>query len=606
MITLASQLPSRTATLKTTDVTELLADRAAMDKLFQQVQENLLSDLETYDIQDNATLKGIYKDLVWLAIYHRNMIEAEKYTKLQVPLIEKESELLRHGQFFDALKTAYGEATTLEGPTFESVFEKTLYENLQGIPFEMIRDWVEASKGYYQTLSENTLRGAEVGQYQTVLNSTGTEVPEAFVMAFLKHMMTREIYLPLREEALAVYGRLLEENPVVIEEKIDIWEARAISLTNEKDLTPVVIGIWDGGTDMSVFAEANRFTNAKEVLDGEDNDNNGFIDDIHGIAFDPVFNPTKGLLLEKGEVVFETKMLQDLSKGNSDLRANIKSEEADAFQAFMTGLEPEQMQDFSEAMAWYGNYSHGTHVAGIAQVGNPAAQVLGARISFPYQTLPPLPTEEFVAQKAAAYQAYIRYFRQQGVRVVNMSWGYSPEYYEVSLALHNIGKDPEERKDLALTYFNMERAALYSAIKKSGNILFIAAAGNSNNDADFVEVIPSSLNLTNVLTVGAVDSEGKRTSFTTGGKSVDVYANGFEVESFVPGGDRLAYSGTSMAAPQVANLAGKLLAVYPKLSTGQLIDYIVRGCDRSDEGFQLIHPKRSVQLLKREIDQLED
>ena len=45
-----------------------------------------------------------------------------------------------------------------------------------------------------------------------------------------------------------------------------------------------------------------------------------------------------------------------------------------------------------------------------------------------------------------------------------------------------------------------------------------------------------------------------------------VDANGYQVESFYPGGALIRESGTSMASPAVANLAAKLFALDPKLT----------------------------------------
>src|SRR5204862_425114 len=130
-------------------------------------------------------------------------------------------------------------------------------------------------------------------------------------------------------------------------------------------------------------------------------------------------------------------------------------------------------------------------------------------------------------------------------------------------------------------------------------ILFVAAAGNSNNDAAFAEYIPSGIDLPNVLTVGAVDQAGEETSFTSFGKNVDVHANGFEVESTLPGGERMKYSGTSMAAPNVTNLVGKLLALDPGLNVAALTDLIQRAATKSADGrINLINPKRSLELLE--------
>jgi subtilisin family serine protease len=61
----------------------------------------------------------------------------------------------------------------------------------------------------------------------------------------------------------------------------------------------------------------------------------------------------------------------------------------------------------------------------------------------------------------------------------------------------------------------------------------------------------------------------------------------------------MKYSGTSMAAPNVANLAGKLLALEPKLTVAELIALIQAGAEKSADGrINLLNPKRSVERLK--------
>jgi subtilisin family serine protease len=154
---------------------------------------------------------------------------------------------------------------------------------------------------------------------------------------------------------------------------------------------------------------------------------------------------------------------------------------------------------------------------------------------------------------------------------------------------------------MAREWFEIEKQALFEAIKNAPEILFVCGSGNENNDANFSEYIPATFELPNLVTVGAVDGAGKKTNFTTEGKSVDFYANGFEVESFVPGGDRLKFSGTSMASPNVANLAAKLLAVNPRLKPTELIKLIADGTEASTEDpkIRLINPKKSLALIKK-------
>ena len=101
--------------------------------------------------------------------------------------------------------------------------------------------------------------------------------------------------------------------------------------------------------------------------------------------------------------------------------------------------------------------------------------------------------------------------------------------------------------------------------------------------------------------VGAVNQAGDETSFTSYGDTVVVDADGYRVESYVPGGTRMKESGTSMASPNVANLAGKLFALDPSLTPEQVIALIKQGADASADGRRhLINPKATVALLPKQ------
>jgi subtilisin family serine protease len=181
------------------------------------------------------------------------------------------------------------------------------------------------------------------------------------------------------------------------------------------------------------------------------------------------------------------------------------------------------------------------------------------------------------------------------VRVVNMSWGGSVQDYENALEQCGIGKDPEERKKIAREYFDISRDALTRAIRSAPEILFVAAAGNENADSTFAESIPAAIDAPNLLTVGAVDRAGDEASFTSYGKTVVAHANGYQVDSVIPGGQKLAESGTSMAAPQATNLAAKMLVVNPKLSPTDVIAIIRATVEKTPDGRRmLLHPAKAV------------
>src|ERR1700756_2456251 len=114
-----------------------------------------------------------------------------------------------------------------------------------------------------------------------------------------------------------------------------------------------------------------------------------------------------------------------------------------------------------------------------------------------------------------------------------------------------------------------------------------------------MEDVPGSLELPNLITVGATNQAGDATSFTSYGKTVVVFASGYHVESFIPGGKKVRLSGTSMAAPQVTNLAGKLFAIDPSLTPEKAKELILAGATDSEDGKRkLIDAKRTLELVK--------
>ncbi|PYR68326.1 MAG: hypothetical protein DMF88_09640, partial [Acidobacteria bacterium] len=191
------------------------------------------------------------------------------------------------------------------------------------------------------------------------------------------------------------------------------------------------------------------------------------------------------------------------------------------------------------------------------------------------------------------------YFRTRNVRVVNMSWADDPQEFELWLSRTGGPTDPAERKRRATELYAIWHDAVEAAIENAPNTLFVCAAGNSDSDASFLEDVPAGLRLPNLIAVGAVNQAGDETSFTSYGPTVVVDANGYEVESYVPGGARVKLSGTSMASPNVTNLAAKLFAIDPSLTPVQAIELIKRGATTSEDGRRhLIDPKRSVELLR--------
>jgi thermitase len=127
--------------------------------------------------------------------------------------------------------------------------------------------------------------------------------------------------------------------------------------------------------------------------------------------------------------------------------------------------------------------------------------------------------------------------------------------------------------------------ALGDVIRKAGEegILFVAAAGNNNENADRSPHYPSGYDLPNVVSVAALNRRDERASFSNyGPKSVHVAAPGAEILSTWLGGEYEEHSGTSMATPVVAGVAALVLSVEPNLSVAELKKRLMDSVDKLD------------------------
>jgi subtilisin family serine protease len=387
------------------------------------------------------------------------------------------------------------------------------------------------------------------------------------------------VLLPLKAGLVDAYASYLAAHKV---DKPDIWAARDVALPPGRDHAPVVVAVWDSGVDSALFKE-RVVTGAagRPAL----------------IAFDKYSNPATGELAPiPTELRGRLPQMKSRLKGFSDLQSNIDSPEASEVKQFLSNLRPDQYKSAIEELSLAGQYIHGTHVAGIAVAGNPYARLLNARIEFSYTLLPdPCPSRELAEKDARNAQATVDFLKKHGARVVNMSWGGNVKGVEEDLEKCGLGKTAEERAATARAYFEVTKDALTRAFASAPDVLFVTAAGNSDQDATFVEDIPAGIVLPNLLTVGAVDRAGDEASFTSYGPTVVAHANGYQVESVIPGGEKLAESGTSMASPQVANLAAKMLALTPKLKPTEVIAIIRDTAERTADGRRvLINPKKAV------------
>jgi len=135
---------------------------------------------------------------------------------------------------------------------------------------------------------------------------------------------------------------------------------------------------------------------------------------------------------------------------------------------------------------------------------------------------------------------------------------------------------------------------LQNAVNYAWNkgVVLVAAAGNAGNTR---QTYPAAY--TNCIAVAATTSNDSRASFSTYGSWVDCAAPGVDIASTYKGSAYAYMSGTSMAAPHVAGLAGLVWATSHGTSNTNVRSRIETTGDPVSSGFRN-SPTRRINALK--------
>jgi len=580
----ANDLPRFSYPVSSAPSVLLMADDATFNTFAEKVLHDVHSVLEGYDLEDKATLRQLYAARLSVEALTGDNESALTTLKALKALQEKPKAQAASGILDRPLIEARLASHASSGDAFFEAFRAKFKAVLNSLDWKLIQDRVKSIKGSLEIATPDLIVGSEKhGLDPAAAQSNSVDLAGAEMLIEDRYFI--KIVYPIREHALPILSAYIAEHNI---RKPDIWAAREVTLNNEQKLTPVRIGIWDSGVDTSLFPN-QLFTDPAPGAHSP-----------HGLAFDVngnLFNGDLQPLTDEQKALYP-KMV-GIEEGMNDLYNSIDSPAATEAKKMLSSMPPDKAAAFMKQMVFLGQYMHGTHVAGIAVRGNPAARIVVAQFYDSLAEIPFPPTVEWASKLKADFQQLGRYFKANDVRVVNISWGDNVAEFEQWLTKTSAEKDPAARKQLAQKIFNIWREAIEDAIRSAPDTLFVCAAGNSNSNTEFTEDVPPSLHLSNLIAVGAVDQAGEETSFTSYGDTVVVYADGFQVESYVPGGTKLKFSGTSFSSPNVVNLAAKLIALDPSLTPEQTIDLMKRGADRSPDGrIHLINPKATVALLR--------
>ncbi|CAN5121138.1 S8 family serine peptidase [soil metagenome] len=161
-----------------------------------------------------------------------------------------------------------------------------------------------------------------------------------------------------------------------------------------------------------------------------------------------------------------------------------------------------------------------------------------------------------------------------GTDVIQSSLG----YYDFDDAQMNYTKANMDGKTTVVS-----KAA---AMARDRGIIVVVSAGNEGNNAWGIVTAPADVD--GILAIGAVNTAGVRTSFSSTGPTADgrikpdVVALGQSTSVILPTGAVSTQSGTSLAAPLITSLVMGLLQAYPELTPAEIIQAIKLSANKSN------------------------
>lgn len=595
----ASELPPLTVQLPALPSELVLGDTSGIRRVVTSVKSYAANTLATFNIGDKATKGQLILLLRDTALLEGQWQEALVHSERQKLLSEKGQQELVEAAVADAYARAA--LATAEGTgAFRQRFRRELRlalgtaNDFSGL--SAVRDLF----GRYRMMSLNLEEGDIKGKHDKIAVQQNMRADLELASEVIQRAVRVRKFMPLRATIVEELRRRLTVLKAI---EPDRWTGRLVTLRPEEVRAPVTIAIWDTGFEPRLFP-GRVWRNVGETPNGRDDDGNGFVDDIHGAAFDEDRQRSTGALSAlPAETASEYRRYAILLKGTDDVENGAESPEANAAVSTLHALDSAEVDAFWNRIFKVSAYGHGTAVADVAQRGNPGARLMHGRYTRKYSTVPE-PRDEAYANLIARYaRDMIQYFQKQGARVVNLSFYYSEEHALTEVAA--IEPDPAKRAERARRIFDIQYQAYRDAMRDAPDILFVAAAGNSNENVDFVRSLPAGINLPNVLTVGAVNATLQPTSFTGYGNSIDVYANGFAVSAREPSGVERSGSGTSIATPYVTNLAAKIWTVNPHLTVADVRAIIEETSTvEGPSGLRVIYPAAAVERARQSLSQL--
>jgi hypothetical protein len=342
-----------------------------------------------------------------------------------------------------------------------------------------------------------------------------------------------------------------------------------VDLTGARDAQPVLVAVWDTGTAPTLFgAGAPLGDRLFATADG-----------AHGVVSDPDAAQT-GLMYDPGQQVLGE--YAPFLRGIMDLRAGMASTEAAqrVLTLMRSATDAASLDRLETNLDAIGEWAHGSHVAGLMLAGLPQARIAIFRSAWAGEARiyhHRGPTADELAAEQANVEAIAAFIHANHVRVVNASLGFARDYVEAELRYEGDRYADDDAVRARAAEIQSARRAEWSWIfEHCPDTLFVIAAGNSNRDVVEYADVAASITAPNLLVVGAVDRFGNWATFTNSSpEHVRLFDFGVEVDSVIPSGEHVPLSGTSMASPNAANLAAKMISIDPALTPARTIELML-------------------------------
>lgn len=557
-------------------------DDVFLRETLPQLRADAEALLASHRIEDAIIRTRLHTGLAAIAVLQARSVDAERWVRAERAAQSKPQLRAIGLLLIDAMA-----AGVAAGPERRcAAMADRVTASMSGQDPRVVRDEVLVRNSQTQTTSlAYVASGIVVTMDAEYADQRRIGLMDGMMLAYWRALVE---FVPGCREALTLRWRAWLDVPA--NAPLDIWPARQPDLAALSNAAPVAVAVWDLGVDSSLFP-GQMLIDPAEPLDGRDNDGNGVVDDVHGPTFDARMLPSRADIQPfSAYLAPKASFALVLDKGQLDLDFGLDTPESRFLAARSREASlAEQTEDVRSLGEVFG-HSHGTYVASIVADGAPFIRLMNARMITEGFDPDEVPISEVENDRwLAALPGLGARLRGANVRVVNMSWIVSVDGISDALLRTGLETDPLRAGERARAMYGSIRTGLSQLMRECPDILFVAAAGNSNQSDATLGAVPQTIDAPNLIVVGAVGTSGMPTSFTTFGERVSLYAQGEAVRGRWPGGTVGHGSGTSYAAPAVSRAAATMLAANPALNSAQLIEGLRATTTQGEGGIRLLH-----------------